>query len=71
MIHDAMNALHHSNFDEIPIPAAQKLYEMLKASERELWEGIPSGHSQLSYLARLLNIKAEHHFSERCYDDIC
>lgn len=71
MINDAMNALHHSNVDEIPTPTIQKLYEMLKASEREVWEGIPSGHAQLSAVARLLNIKAEHHFSERCYDEIC
>ncbi|XP_073295278.1 uncharacterized protein [Primulina huaijiensis] len=71
MIQDAMNAFHHSDVDEIPTPAAKKLYEMLQASEREVWEGIPSGHSQLSAVARLLNIKAEHHFSERCYDDLC
>lgn len=71
MINDAMYALHHSNVNEIPTPAIQKLYEMLKASEREVWEGIPSGHSQLYAVARLLNIKAEHHFSERCYNDIC
>ncbi|XP_075500141.1 uncharacterized protein LOC142538729 [Primulina tabacum] len=71
MIHDAMNALHHSDVDEIPTPTAKKLYEMLKAFEREVWKGIPSGHSQFSSVARLLNIKAEHHFLERCYDDLC
>ncbi|XP_021626976.1 uncharacterized protein LOC110625645 [Manihot esculenta] len=28
-------------------------------------------HSQLSAVARILNIKSEHHLSERCFDNIC
>ena len=44
---------------------------MLRSSEQEIWEGNPYGHSQLSAVYRLLNLKSEHHFSERCYDEIC
>ena len=50
---------------------AQHLFEMLKVAEQKVWKGNPYSHSQLSAMARLLNIKAEHHISERCYDEIC
>ena len=55
---------------DIPNPTAQELYEMLKASEQEVWSGNLYGHSKLSAVARLLNLKAKHHFSKRCFDDI-
>ncbi|KAM3340082.1 hypothetical protein P3S68_029952 [Capsicum galapagoense] len=35
------------------------------------FDGNPHGHTQLSVVARLLNLKAEHHFSERLYDELC
>ena len=57
--------------EDIPNPTAQILYEMLKASEQEVWPCNPYGHSKLSAVARLLNLKAKHHFFERCFDDIC
>ena len=57
--------------EDIPNPIAQELYEMLKASKQEVWPGNPNGHSKLSMVARLLNLKAKHHFSERRFDDIC
>ena len=56
--------------EDIPNLVAQELYEMLKASEQDVWPGNPYGHSKLSVVARLLNLKAKHHFSERCFDDI-
>ncbi|XP_058003650.1 uncharacterized protein LOC131180064 [Hevea brasiliensis] len=56
--------------EEPPNPSAQKLYDMLQATNQEVWPGCES-HSQLSVVARMLNIKAEHHLSERCFDDIC
>ncbi|XP_057999097.1 uncharacterized protein LOC131177938 [Hevea brasiliensis] len=56
--------------EEPPNPSAQKLYDMLQAVNQEVWPGCES-HSQLSVVARMLNIKAEHHLSERCFDDIC
>ena len=57
--------------EDEPTPAAKELYEMLRASEEEVWPGNPHGHTKLSAVARLLNLKAKHHFSERCFDDIC
>ncbi|XP_050211471.1 uncharacterized protein LOC126661659 [Mercurialis annua] len=43
---------------------------MFRASEQELWEGNPGGHSQLSAVARLMNLKVEFHFSKRLYDEL-
>ncbi|XP_021621499.1 uncharacterized protein LOC110621531 [Manihot esculenta] len=60
----------HNDTYEMPNSAAQKLYDMLNASKQELWPGCET-HSQLSAASRLLNLKAEHHFSERCFDQIC
>ena len=48
--------------EDIPNPTAQELYEILKAQEQEVWPGNPYGHSKLSAVARLLNLKAKHHF---------
>ena len=56
--------------EDITDPAAQELYEILKASEQEVRPGNPYGHSKLSAMAILLNLKAKHHFSKRCFDDI-
>ncbi|XP_043817330.1 uncharacterized protein LOC122724999 [Manihot esculenta] len=60
----------HNDTYEMPNSAAQKLYDMLNASKQQLWPGCET-HSQLSAVSRLLNLKAEHHFSERCFDQIC
>ena len=48
--------------EDIPNPTAQELYEILKASEQEVWLGNPYGHSKLFAVARLLNLKVKHHF---------
>ncbi|VFQ67779.1 unnamed protein product [Cuscuta campestris] len=50
--------------------ASEKKFDMLKAADTDLWKGCTK-MSQLSMVARLLNIKAEHNLSERCYDTIC
>ena len=72
MIMDAGGpSFHQNDYEETPNIATWKLYDMLRASEQEVWRGNLYGHSQLSAVARLLNLKAEHHFSERCYDDLC
>ena len=42
---------------------------MLSALNKELWLGCQR-HLQLSLVARMLNIKAEHHMSQREFDDI-
>ena len=71
MLMDVIGLSFNPNVTEdIPNLATQELYEMLKASEQEVWPGNPYGHSKLSAVARLLNLKAKHHFSERCFDDI-
>ncbi|XP_057999061.1 uncharacterized protein LOC131177905 [Hevea brasiliensis] len=57
------------NMEEPPNLNAQKFYDMLNAAEEELWPGCER-HSQLSAVARMLNIKSEHHLSEKCYDAI-
>nr|GMC99858.1 uncharacterized protein LOC109168299 [Ipomoea batatas] len=47
------------NVDEIeesPNPEAQKFYDMLKATDQELWPG-SKNHSQLSLVARLMSLK--------------
>ncbi|XP_019247927.1 PREDICTED: uncharacterized protein LOC109227279 isoform X2 [Nicotiana attenuata] len=70
MVFDVVEPSYDRNLEEDPNPTTQHLYNMLKASEQE-WVGNPHGHSQLSAVARPLNLNAEHHFSERCYDDLC
>lgn len=72
MVYDAAgHSFNPNNIGDIPNPTTQHLFEMLSASQQEVWKGNPFGHSQLSAVSRLLNIKAEHHMSERCYDEIC
>ncbi|XP_060181652.1 uncharacterized protein LOC132611243 [Lycium barbarum] len=71
MVFDVAGPSYDGNLEEDPSPTAQHLYDFLKASEQEIWAGNPHGHSQLSVVARLLNLKAEHHFSERLYDELC
>ncbi|XP_043815296.1 uncharacterized protein LOC110620971 [Manihot esculenta] len=70
MVMDATSChVMHNDTYEMPNSAAQKLYDMLNASKQQLWPGCET-HSQLSAVSRLLNLKAEHHFSERCFDQI-
>ena len=47
---------------EVPNPNAQKFYDMLIAGDKNLWD-------QMSTVARLLHMKSENHFSERCFDE--
>ncbi|XP_043816628.1 uncharacterized protein LOC110624237 [Manihot esculenta] len=71
MVMDATSChVMHNDTYEMPNSAAQKLYDMLNASKQQLWPGCET-HSQLSAVSRLLNLKAEHHFSEQCFDQIC
>ncbi|XP_019266150.1 PREDICTED: uncharacterized protein LOC109243644 [Nicotiana attenuata] len=71
MVFDVGGPSFDGNIEEEPNPTMQNLYNMLKASEQEIWPGNPHGHSQLSVVAWLLNLKAEHHFSEKLYDESC
>ena len=56
-------------YEENPNPTAQQFYDMLDAANNPLWLGCEN-HSQLSVVARMLTIKAEHHLSERAFDAI-
>ncbi|XP_057775147.1 uncharacterized protein LOC130994128 [Salvia miltiorrhiza] len=72
MVMDVATAQFHNVDDlieETPNPAAQHLYDMLKASDRELWPGCKT-HTQLSLVARLMSLKFENNMSERCFDQI-
>ena len=56
-------------YEENRNPTAQQCYDMLYAVNNLLWPGCEN-HSQLSMVARMLNIKVEHHLSEREFDAI-
>ncbi|XP_039120731.1 uncharacterized protein LOC120257299 [Dioscorea cayenensis subsp. rotundata] len=56
--------------EEPPNAVAQKFFDMLRAANQEAWPGCKN-HSQLSVVARMLNMKAEHHLSEKCFNDFC
>ena len=69
MILDAIGPKFENDFmEEAPNLNAQKFYDILNAADEKLWDG-GTTHSQMSEVARLLHMKSEHHFSERCYDD--
>ncbi|XP_049374826.1 uncharacterized protein LOC125839892 [Solanum verrucosum] len=71
MVFYVVGPSYNGNVKEDPNPTTQHNYDMLKASEQEIWTGNLHGHTQSSVVARLLNLKAEHHFSERLYDELC
>ncbi|XP_021617964.1 uncharacterized protein LOC110619015 [Manihot esculenta] len=54
---------------EAPSAEAQRLYEMLQATNKELWPGC-NIHTKLFAVARLMNMKSEHHSSVKCFDQI-
>ncbi|PWA57861.1 hypothetical protein CTI12_AA405390 [Artemisia annua] len=57
------------NETEPPDPKTQKLYDLLHKADEPLWTGC-SKLSQLSTVARLLNIKSEGRITEKVFDDI-
>lgn len=54
---------------EPPNPTTQKLYDMLKAVDRELWSGCKT-HTWLSLVARLMSMTSENNMCEHCFDHI-
>ncbi|KAL7607985.1 hypothetical protein Lser_V15G12232 [Lactuca serriola] len=56
--------------DEEPNSEDKKFFDMLEAADRELWPGCKKV-TQLSVVARLLNIKSEYRIPELCFDAIC
>ena len=71
MVMDAAGPDFNSNeiSDEPPNPKAHKFFDMLSVVNKELWPGFQK-YSQLSLVARMLNMKARHHMSQREFDDI-
>ena len=53
----------------LTIQKHKSFFDMLSVVNKELWPGCQK-HSQLSLVARMLNMKAEHHMSQREFDDI-
>lgn len=62
--------VHNNETCEQPNAATQKFYNMLNATNQELWFECEN-HYQLLAVSHLLNLKVEHHFSENCFDEIC
>ncbi|KAL4583531.1 hypothetical protein LXL04_008107 [Taraxacum kok-saghyz] len=58
------------NLNQEPNPEDKKFFDMLKAFDRELWSGCEK-ITQLSVVARLLNIKSEYRIPEQCFNSIC
>ena len=53
--------------EESPNLEAQKFFDMLEAAKQSLYSGCEK-HTQLSFVARLMNMKSENGFSQKCYD---
>ncbi|PWA37759.1 hypothetical protein CTI12_AA587520 [Artemisia annua] len=66
--HD-FNPQTDENETEPPEPKTQKLYDLLHKADEPLWSGC-SKLSQLSTVARLLNIKSQDRITEKVFDDI-
>lgn len=49
---------------------AQQFFDMLRTANQEVFPSCEN-HSQLSILARILNIKTKHHFSYKFFNDFC
>nr|GMC49021.1 uncharacterized protein LOC109191868 [Ipomoea batatas] len=58
------------NVGEEPNVEDKKFFDMLDAADRQLWSGCEK-LTQLSAVARLLNIKTEYRLPEQCFDAFC
>ncbi|XP_019160044.1 PREDICTED: uncharacterized protein LOC109156648 [Ipomoea nil] len=58
------------NMREEPNVEDKKFFDMLDAADRQLWSGCEK-LTQLSAVARLLNIKTEYRLPEQCFDAFC
>jgi len=58
------------SLDEEPNPEEKKLFDMLNDAYRELWSGCEKV-TQLSVVARLLNIKSKYRIPKQCFNSIC
>ncbi|KAL3635525.1 hypothetical protein CASFOL_020072 [Castilleja foliolosa] len=55
--------------DETPNAAAQSFYDLLDAGKKPLYPGCEK-HTLLSFVSRLMNIKAENNISQKCYNQL-
>ncbi|KAK9100657.1 hypothetical protein Scep_024087 [Stephania cephalantha] len=70
MVHNlAGPSFNWSHAEQRPTPGVENLYDMLDAASQPLWQGCEK-MTKLSAVARLLKIKAEHHISEKAFDEI-
>nr|GMC91741.1 uncharacterized protein LOC109155304 [Ipomoea batatas] len=58
------------NVGEEPNVEDKRFFDMLDAADRELWSGCEK-LTQLSAVARLLNIKTKYRLPEQCFDAFC
>ncbi|KAH6783195.1 hypothetical protein C2S52_008154 [Perilla frutescens var. hirtella] len=65
----SLNINDMDDIEEAPNPEAQRFFDMLQVADNELWPGCRN-HSQLSVVARLMNLKSENGISEKCFDQI-
>ncbi|XP_019171208.1 PREDICTED: uncharacterized protein LOC109166774 [Ipomoea nil] len=71
MVYDAAGPnLIARNMREEPNVEDKKFFDMLDAADRQLWSGCEK-LTQLSAVARLLNIKTEYRLPEQCFDAFC
>ncbi|KAJ8765474.1 hypothetical protein K2173_014596 [Erythroxylum novogranatense] len=72
MVHDGLGHTFDPNVghvDEEPNQQAKQLFDLLQSVDRELWPNCET-MTQLSSIARILNIKSEGHISDRSFDKI-
>lgn len=58
------------NVAEEPNAEDKNFFEMLEVADKQLWSGCEK-LTQLSAMARLLNIKTEYRLPEQCFDAFC
>ncbi|KAJ8755630.1 hypothetical protein K2173_022225 [Erythroxylum novogranatense] len=72
MVHDGLGHTFKpvgENVHEEPNPQAKHFFDLLQSADRELWPNCET-MTQLSSIARILNIKSEGHISDRSFDKI-
>ncbi|KAK2369072.1 hypothetical protein QL285_082226 [Trifolium repens] len=73
MVYDAVGPQHQmeceEEMEESPNINDQKFYDLLHASEKQLWPGC-NDHTELSTAVRLLTIKSEGNISQRSFNQI-
>ncbi|KAL0416145.1 UNVERIFIED_CONTAM: hypothetical protein Slati_3446400 [Sesamum latifolium] len=57
-----------SSYDYDVSDLSKRFFNIVHAADQPLYSGC--NESQLAAVARLVNIKAEHNMSERCYDQV-